>query len=54
MQDLLFALIEKIEAGEVTEIELSSDGTSALVKLSDNKIQKKVIFLDKARAPSHL
>ena len=35
-------LIEKIEAGEVTEIELSSDGNNALVKLSDTKVQKKV------------
>jgi len=35
-------LVEKIEAGVVTEIELSSDGGTALVKLSDSKVQKKV------------
>ncbi len=35
-------LIEKIEAGEVSEIELSSDGVSAQVKLKDENFVKQV------------
>lgn len=35
-------LIEKIEAGEVTEIEIAADGGSAYVKLKDAKAEKKV------------
>ena len=35
-------LVEKIEAGEVSEIELSSDGTTAEVKLKDENFAKQV------------
>ena len=35
-------LIEKIEAGEVSEIEISSDGVSAQVKLKDENFVKQV------------
>ena len=35
-------LVEKIEIGEVTEIELAPDGGSALVKVSGSKVAKKV------------
>ena len=35
-------LVEKIEAGEVSEIELSSDGTTAEVKLKDENFAKQI------------
>ena len=35
-------LLGKIEAGEVSEIELSADGTSATVKLKDENFEKQV------------
>ena len=35
-------LVEKIEAGEVSEIEISSDGTAAEVKLKDENFVKQV------------